>query len=273
MKRRICAFFAAVFLVACLPAGVAASQTGEFVADEAGLLTDGQRSELEEMAGDISRKYDCGIYLLTVADMADYGYDDPFDFAVDYYTEHDLGISGERNGLLLVISIRQRDYALAVYGEDAKAVFTDSALMYVEDAFLPDLGNNDWYAGAYSYLLEAGNRLSIGAEDSGIPDQSRPASGSAHSNRGGGSILVNVILPFGISGAVCGILLASMNSARKKSTASEYVCGGSVKITAREDRYINTTHVRRRVESSDSGHSGSGHSRSSGGFSGRSGKF
>lgn len=270
MKKRVLAALTAVFLLVCLSTAVlAAEDTAQYIFDEAGLLTGSEWEELEAMAQTAAQSYGCGLYILVVEDMGSYGYSDIFDFAADYYLEHELGVGADQNGMILALSMRERDYALAVYGDEAKAVFTDSVLMYVEDAFLPDLGKDDWYGGFYSYLLEARGRLTIGPEGSGVTAQSRPVSSSSQRQRGG-SFFVCVILPFGISGLICGVLLAQMNSARKKTAAGEYVLSGGVEIRTREDRYLHTTHTRRRVQSSSSGGS---HSRSGGGFSGRSGKF
>ena len=70
-----------------------------------------------------------------------------------------------------------------------------------------------------------------------------------------------------IAGIACGVMAASMKTARRKSHANDYSKG--VQITGRHDRFITRTVVRQKIESSSSG----GTRVNSGGFSGKSGKF
>jgi hypothetical protein len=70
-------------------------------------------------------------------------------------------------------------------------------------------------------------------------------------------------------GSICGIMAASMKSARSKTHANEYRKG--VRMTNRHDWFITRTVVRRKIESASS--SSGGTRVNSGGFSGKSGKF
>ena len=81
------------------------------------------------------------------------------------------------------------------------------------------------------------------------------------------TLLMILLIPALIAGIACGVMAASMKTARRKSHANDYSKG--VQITGRHDRFITRTVVRQKIESSSSG----GTRVNSGGFSGKSGKF
>ena len=73
---------------------------------------------------------------------------------------------------------------------------------------------------------------------------------------------------------VCTSFRAQMKTAHERTTAEEYVVPGSATLRIRDDRFLNRTETRTRINS-NSGSSGRGgfSSGGGGGFSGHSGKF
>ena len=75
---------------------------------------------------------------------------------------------------------------------------------------------------------------------------------------------------------VMAMLKSQMKTVRRKAAAGDYVEAGSFQLSRRQDIYLYTTTVRRKIES-NSGRSGGGsstfRSSSGGSFGGRSGKF
>ena len=83
-------------------------------------------------------------------------------------------------------------------------------------------------------------------------------------------VLVVVLgLPLIVAGIVILVLNGKMKSVAKATKASAYITG-ELELRRREDRFTHSTQVKTKIESSSSG---GGKSRSSGSFSGTSGKF
>lgn len=96
MKKRILSLCVILLLAVSLCTPVAASGFEDaqlsFVTDEAALLTNEQRLELEQRAEEISQKYQCGVYIITVNDFTDYTYESSvYEAAKDLYREYELG--------------------------------------------------------------------------------------------------------------------------------------------------------------------------------------
>ena len=77
MKKRFLTLFLALLaaLVLAVPAWAQQQPGDAFVYDTAGLLTDDDRSALESMADQISWRYNCAVYIVTVDDYEVYDSD------------------------------------------------------------------------------------------------------------------------------------------------------------------------------------------------------
>ena len=102
MKRFFSVFLAAALLmVLAVPASAAES----YIWDEAGLLTEEGRAELNETAREISERTGCGVYFLSIPDYTVYGKDTIYDTAVWLFEQKGLGTGENKDGVLLVLSI------------------------------------------------------------------------------------------------------------------------------------------------------------------------
>ena len=230
-----------------------------YVTDASGLLTFDEWADLEELAANISVEYGCGVYVVTVGDYRRYGDGDIYDVATQIYRNpgNGFGVGDGRDGIILLLSMKERDYALFVYGEKAEYAFNDYGLEQLEDAFLDYLGDNDWNGGFNSYLREC-DRYLAGAQQ-GKPVRANPIL----------PIVVAVLISCVIALAVCLILRGQMKTVRQKNEAREYVAAGGLHLTQQVDQYTHTTRTSRKIETN----SGSSSSHSGGGGHGRSGKF
>lgn len=286
MKKKLFALLFTVILLAALalPAwGESAAMA--YVFDLNDLLSWEEWSALETRAGEISANHGCGVYIITVENYLDYGTGDVLAVAEQLFSdpEQPLGLGQDRNGVLLLLSMAERDYALFVHGDGAMRAFPDQTQALLEDAFLPALGENDWQGGFSAYLEACDTYLTQAPEET--PGQNAPGMdydlsqegmapmGSPRGDRG-----KRIAMAVGISCLlaliVCGVLWAQMRSVRPQSRAWDYAQNG-LQLTDHRDHYTHTTETRRRIEpppSSGGGHGGS-HSSHSSSSSGRSGKF
>ncbi len=260
MKSRLLGI-ALVFIMVLAPAlpAHAAAQLGN-VTDAAAILTDGEREELEQQARDISERYGVGIYIVTMDDYRNYTNGDIYDAADEIYHGYTLGMGEERNGLMLLLSMEDRDYLLIAYGSDAKYAFNDDGREALAEFFLDDFADDAWYDGFADYLMWSEDYL-VAAENG------EPYSGAdVQQGVDLGSIALILFVPLLIAGVYILILISKMKSVAKAAEASEYVTG-ALNLTRNSDYYTHTTKTRRKIEKRSSS------GRSSGGGSGTRGKF
>lgn len=268
MKKRISSLLAvmALALFLCVPALAAGFDEAElyFVTDEAGLLSEQEWSDLEARAEEISLKYKCGVYIIAVDNFANYADgNDVVEAAKNLYREYSLGYGGERSGVLLLLSMAERDYDLLAYGYGNTA-FTDYGKDQLAEKFLDNFKDDDWYGGFQDYLEKSGSMLKSAREGHPLDVDSNPLIRPAGI---GISLLVGCVAAFVIA---VGVSDRMMKSVSAKTKADTYLIAGSVEITGREDHFTHTTETRTKIEKS----SGSGGTTvDSDGFSSKSGKF
>ena len=154
-----------------------------------------------------------------------------------------------------------RKYATFVYGDKAEPIFPDAKLIKLENAFLDDFADNDWYDGFSDYLEGCAKILSVDSGEFTWPQFLR---------RLGISFGIGLLLAL----IVCQLLKMKMRSVYRQAEASAYVTADGLQLTRREDVFTHTTTARRKIErQSDSSSSSDSSSFSGGGGHGRSGSF
>lgn len=257
MKKAIMTALAVLLVLLLGTSALAASGEMLYVFDLAGLLTYDEWEPLEELAAQISGTHGCGVYVVAAEDYTEFGDGSVYDTAAEIFTAEDSGFGlGEgQDGILLLLSMDERDWALYVHGDAAEYAFGDAALAQLEDSFLPEFGEDDWEAGIDGYLRACDDYLTSAAEGEPVGDDP----------------VASVILAVGVSCViallVCLVLKGRMRSVRRGAQAVAYVADGGLKLTEQSDLYTHTTKTVRHIEKNTS------RSESGGGGSGRSGKF
>lgn len=268
------------------------------VTDAAGLLTETERGELNDRAEELAQQYQCAVYIVTLEDMEDMGGSDAYDLATAVYTEYDLGYGEEKSGLLLLLSMAERDYALIAYGYGNTA-FTDYGKdVLLDEDVLPLLGEDAYYEGFSAYLDTAGDYLSMARDGKPFDVENAPGYNETEGRyetddryETGSSYGANtrpkyddeefairlgavILVPLLLAGGICLYWKRQMNTAVSARTADRYIPSDGFHLTGQQDTFLYRTETRRRIErpSSGGGRPG-GTTMRSGGFSGRSGKF
>ena len=247
-----------------------------YIADHADLLTEEEEASLSLMMAEAASELDCGIYLVTVESYLFYD-TTPQKAAEALYIEQTMLGNVPQDGILLMLSMIERDYSLITYGEYAEAVFSDDVMWDMEDRFLRYFGQNDWYYGFSYYISDAITALvdfNMAAQeqygdayngyyDPGVPDVVVRVNGIEPEiwlAVFGGSMAVALI--------VCLVMKAGMRTARKATHADAYIPQGGVELRVKQDLFTHTTtHVIHHPKSNGGGSGGGG------GFRGHSGKF
>ena len=244
------------------------SQTGsvsmQYVFDISDLLTYEEWEELEARAADISNRQHCGVYFALVDDYTDYGDGGVYEVTYQLYHGSELGFGTDRDGIIVLLSMEERDYAMFVYGEYAEYAFDSYGQEKLEEQFLGDFGDNDWYGGISHYLDACDEFLT--KADAGDPVR------LSYWENFWEYLPVVAVLVCMLTGLVCIWLMRGMKSVHQKKEANAYLTEGGLHLTQQYDQYTHTTETRTKIEKSSSS-GGSTHSESGGGGSGRSGSF
>lgn len=250
-----------------------------YVYDDAGLFTDAQVQELNDWAEEISEQHNFGVYIHTTEDFTQSGYFDVFEYAKDYYISQNFGKGSNSDGVMLMLSMADRDYQMLFNGSVSDMAFTETGRDDMERNFLSYFRNGDYYGGFKAYLgdcdscltaYEAGTPIGSGTDHSAtgyIPYYEEPVQRSFN-------LWVSLIPGLIAAAIIGGALSIPMRSAKQKRDAAGYA-DGNIQLTRREDIFLHRTVTRtpKSPPPSSSGGGGGSFHQSSGSFSGRSGKF
>ena len=247
--------FLLILSLLCGTAAVAHGYTSRVV-DDAALLTGEQTQELAAIADQLSRKHNADIVILTVDSL---GYKSAESFADDYYDDHGYGTGSDHTGILLLLSMEDRDWAISTCG-DCIRIFSDRQLDQIFENIRPYLSDDDYYSAFSMYLHLVDKRFESYAEGNKVTFF---------------DVILRFMIALAIGAAAGGISLAvmrsKMNTAKRQSGAGNYVVDGTFRLYRQQDIYLYSRTSRTRKQQS----SGSSTHRSSSGRShgGRSGKF
>lgn len=269
-RSRIFAVLALVLLlvVQALPAFAAESGAGQLVNDTAGILTEEQAAELEAKAKAIQSEYGLDVAIVTVPSMA--GSSDAREYAKLLYDQYSIGTGSERSGILLMLSMQYRDYALIAHGE-GNQVLTDYGNEKMADSFLDYFRDDDWVGGFDDYLDTANDYCHDYYVDGEAYDVSLARSF-------GKICLALAVVGAPVIGALTvAAMVQSMKTARRQTHAEYYVDhenGGLVLSDQSDDYIFSQTIITHRPKMDNDGGGGFGGTTiDAGGFSGSSGKF
>ncbi|MDO4733513.1 MAG: TPM domain-containing protein, partial [Bacillota bacterium] len=239
------------------------------VTDAAGLLTDEEWQKLEQKARDISVAHDFGVYIITVDDYKEYSDGRILDACKTIYDDYNLGMGEDRDGVVLMLSMRDRDYTLMCDGSFGNYAFTDAGREDLTEFFLDNFSDDDWYGGFDDYL-DAADDFLVNAEEGNPYSEDHPAMSSSDRILGIAiRVAIILLVPLIIAFIWVAVLTSKMKSVAAAVEASTYV-SGQLHLNQSYEHYTYSTETRTKIESSSGGGSSSG---SSGSASGTSGKF
>lgn len=265
--KRMAALLIALLAFVLVPALPASAAEFDLVADGAGLLSDDEYGELNDLAWEITEEYQCEVSIIVIEDMGD---DDPIDFAKYLYREYDYGYGKDKSGVMLFLSMKERDLALIAYGWGNTA-FTDHGKDVLLDRHvLPLLAKDNYYAAFLMYMQKASEYMELAA--GGAPfDTSNDAVYQRETERivFWIKLAVAILAPLLVAGLICFIFLRQMKTAVAQRAAEPYIPEGGFVLTSQKDALMFTTETRTTIEKKKSG----GTTVDRDGFSGTKRKF
>lgn len=278
MKRKlICLFLAVMLLSLTISAG--ADETLWRVIDNADLLDVAEESAHEETIRLLREQYAMDVVILTVHSLEG---KTPQTYADTYYDENGYGCGEKKSGLLLLISMEERDWYISTCGEAIYAL-TDYGIQRLGDELLSGFGisYDDGFRMFLNALPEYFEAYQSGPPIDGYADYSGDYYHGDqeevvyYEEEFTPSILLSFLIGLAVAGISIGVMRRGMNTKRFQRSAAGYMQDNSFCMHQQQDLFLysNVSKVRRQ-ESKPSGGSSSVHRSSSGSrHGGGGGKF
>lgn len=263
--KKILSFFTAFLLTMMFCVPVFAASHPDRVVDDADLLSNSEVRRLTELVDEISEKYNCDVVIVTVDSL---GNQSATAFADDYFDYNGYGQGKNYDGILFLISMEDRDWAITTCGFGIKA-FTDAGQDYIMEQIWDDLHEGDYYDAFTTFAELSGDFLNQARNGRPYDIGNMP--------KGSFPLATNILIALG-AGFIISLIINLANRSQLKSVAPrnaavDYVVPGSLHVTQEREMYLyrNVTKVKK---SNESGGGSSTHTSSSGrSHGGSSGKF
>ena len=255
----------AVFTAALLP-NVAFAQSGTYVFDEYGLLSQDDFSRLEGQGSEYASTYNVGVYLLITNEM---GQSNPSssernEFARQYYLSHDLGVGSGKDGIIFVIAVDSRDYVTVKHFDDkSHDPFSNDSVNELEDNVVDCLKDDEWSEACSQYYKTVGDHLSYFAKNGKQWRKPRIILTLV-------KVLATLAIPLMIAYGIVSGEKKAMQTARLQTEASNYTKPNSFNLRVSTDTFVNRVMNVTPIHDDDDDHD-SGWSDMGGGFSGSGG--
>ncbi|MBQ4207766.1 MAG: TPM domain-containing protein [Clostridia bacterium] len=261
---------------------IPAERQKPLLVDDADLLSPDEEAALLPLLEEKSAAVQADIAVVTVNDTDG---QDVENFAYDYYDYNGYGQGEENDGVLLLISMAERDYWIVTTGYCIEAI-TDYGLEKIQNDFLPSLSYGNYidafrtYAADCETLIAAARQGNVYDLYHSEDDPENTYGGyynDASNYYDGESYLPQNYHPFNVGAnallaLVIGFVLAlitvlsmkgKLQTVRRRYEASNYVVPGSLALRANDDRFLYSTVSQTAIPQHTEDHSSHG-----GGFSG-----
>lgn len=240
MNKRVFAFLTALILLLalCVPA-FAAPEDAAFnamVLDTAELLPAQQEEELNQRAWNLTERYGCAVYMITVPGLEGM---EAWEFSEYLFDGFGLGYGEENSCIILLLSMEYRDYDIMAHGYGNTA-FTDYGKEVMAERFLPDFGDDDWYGGFEEYLDCCEEFLQLAEEGTPFDVDSEKHTG--------GAVLISVAVGLLAAFITCAVFKGQMKTARIQQRADTYISPEGLILTSQAENFLYKSRSVRHIE-------------------------
>lgn len=238
------------------------------VIDEAQILSEEQEKELQEQLSAVAQTYQYDAVILTVDSCEGKSAQQ---FAEDYYLSQGYGFGEENDGIMMLVSMGDRQYYFATFG-NATDIFTAYGLERMDELVSEKLSD-----GAYGKAFSLFADLTEEFVKEGVTQEPYDVDHTYRQKMSLGTrLVIAAVAGLIVAGSVLYVLFGQLRSVGVRDAAQEYVREGSFHVTRKRDVYLYRTvsRVRREKPSGGEGGGGATHQTSSGGRAGgRGGSF
>lgn len=234
MKKRVISVLLVCLFVFLVSVPAFAADGTQRLFDNANLLTDAEKNTLKQKLDSVSETYKVDIIIVTVETVGDTS---ASDFAEDFYDENQLGYGTNRDGVLLLIAMEERDYRILSNGIGAKAI-TSSEIETIGNAIKTDLGAEN-YAKAFQRFIDD-CEYQIDGEINGFPFKLVQ------------NLAISLVIGFLIAFLIMCSMKSKLKTVRRRSEATEYTKKGSMRMHDSRDIFLYRTVDRTKKENESS---------------------
>lgn len=232
-------FFALVMFLPIQAANV------DLVYDEMGLLSDDQYFELNEIAGNLTEEYKTEISLVIVKDI---GESDVNAFANYVYEENNYGYGEDKSGLMLLLSMADRDIALISKGYGDTAFTEHGKDVLLEEYLFPKLGQDKYYEGFLAYFNQSEEFLKMAKDGTPFDLEKEVAVSEEKTNSSlWMKVAATILIPLLIAFLVVSMFSSSMKTAVPQRAANNYMSAKGLNLTTEEDEFLFTKETRKQI--------------------------
>lgn len=246
--KRIFLMFLSIWMCLMLAVGVSAAGMSRLV-DEADLLPSDREAELLDRLDRVSRELQADVVIVTLDSCGGYSADEVINA---FYDEYGYGVGPGRDGVMLLLTMAERDYRILSNGFAADAI-TQEEIYDIGDHIVGELSDGEYMEAFMEFISLC--KYEIEGERNGFPFDF------------GLNLGVSLLIGFAAAFIATGIMRSQLKSVRSRSGAREYTRPGSMKLTRSGDLFLYRTLDRRRKpqQSSSGSRSGGGGGRNVGG--------
>ena len=261
MKRRMFSLLLGFALVFSLALTAFANDCLPRVIDEADLLTFEEEQALEELAEDFRIETNVDAVVLTVNSLNG----QPIvSFADDYYDHNGYGIGTEYSGVILVVSMAERELYISTCGDVIRKL-SDNELDNIIDSVSYWLSNGAYYDAFETYFGMVPLYLETGSDHGHEVAYTKP----------GVNWLLSLLIGAVTAGVAVLVMSGTMNTKRQQRSAEDYMKRSSFDLRNRQDIFLYSNVTKTKIQQNNGGGGRTSSCRSSSGRShgGRGGRF
>ncbi|MCI9174731.1 MAG: TPM domain-containing protein [Lachnospiraceae bacterium] len=230
MKRKVFPVFFALLLSVISAFPVFAESNVSRLLDEPDLLSESEEIDLESKLDEISERQKVDIVVAAVNSLDGMT---AMEYADDFYDYNGYGFGAEKDGILFLISMGERDWYISTTGYGITAI-TDAGREYISEKFIDDLSAGE-YAAAFTTFADLCDEFITQAKTGEPYDvdhmPQEPFDPFA-------ALLAAVFAAFIISLIATGIMRSKLKSVHSQLVADSYVKEGSMKLTKEKDLFL-----------------------------------
>ncbi len=237
--------------------------------DDAGLLSEEERTKLEEQAQKKSEEYNQNFVFLTTDDAEG---KDARDYADDFYMDHGFYENERSGGIVFLIDMDNRTLQVETAGAMKELFITDSRVENILDAGYPYLTEGDYAECFVSMLDQTAAYIADGVVSGKYVYNEDTGEYRVHRSITPIEMLVSFLMALAAGGAAAGAVIGRYRMKWEKDSYA-YQENGKLMLTGKEDHYKGQFVTRRRIPKNnssggDSGKTTTHHSSGGGEFGG-----
>ena len=222
--------------------------------DEADVLTDEEEAEVLAALDEVSERQQFDVVIATVND---YEQADVENAAMDYYDYNGFGFGEENDGIILYLSMGDRELHLTGTGFGIQA-FTDFGREKLIEEIKPEMGEDDFYAAFMEYVTLCDDYITQAksGDPYDIHNLTEEESMRDKCIKAGVIFAFLLLVSCAVSKIVTERAVKKHLSVQQAAHAREYVRAGSFKVPHRRDIFMHSSITKRYNPKDDDDHGG-----------------